>query len=197
VTNGGAWSWNGDDDAPSAGEVRIYTIAGGRDAERAVRAEVLAECLGVPVSEIAIERGDKGKPLLITDPTLYFSVSHSDDVSMIAVTRVAPIGIDVERVRPVPRAEAILRRFFPNEDIGAILSSDDRELWFARAWTRAEATVKVRGASVWEAATPDPGVCVQMIDAPEGYVAAVAVAAEVWDVTRFDYPGEWAGTLFA
>jgi len=103
---------------------------------------------------------------------------------MVAVTRVAPIGVDIEKVRSVPRAEAILRRFFPSEDVEAILSSDSRDLRFVRAWTRAEATVKVRGASLWQAATPDPSVTTRDLTAPDGYAASVAVAATEWHVTQ-------------
>ena len=103
---------------------------------------------------------------------------------MIAVTRVAPIGVDVEKVRAVPEAEAILRRFFPSEDVESILSDDDRDLHFVRAWTRAEATVKVRGASLWQAATPDPSVTTRDLIAPDGYAASVAVAATEWYVTQ-------------
>jgi phosphopantetheinyl transferase len=169
------------------GEVRIYTIAGDREVERAVRRRVLAECLGVSEDTIEIERGEKGKPTLLTDPALHFSVSHTGHVSMIALTRVAPVGIDVERIRAVPFAEKILRRFFPDADIDDILSSDHQELRFIRAWTAAEATVKIRGASVWEAATPDPAAVVREITAPDGYAASVAVAAPGWYVTQYEY----------
>jgi len=103
---------------------------------------------------------------------------------MIAITRTAPVGVDIEKVRSVPRAEAILRRFFPSEDVESVLSGDNRDLNFVRAWTRAEATVKVRGASLWEAATPDPSVTTRDLIAPDGYAASVAVAAQQWHVTQ-------------
>jgi 4'-phosphopantetheinyl transferase len=122
--------------------------------------------------------------LLRNDAGLHFSISHAGDVSMVAVTRVAPIGVDVEIIRAVPQAEAILRRFFSETETASVLSDDRREFRFATAWTRAEATVKVRGASVWELATPDPSVTVREITAPDGYVAAVAVASSAWVVTQ-------------
>lgn len=170
------------------GEVRIYTIYADRDRARALRPQLLAECLGCSPDDIQIATGEKGKPTLTTDPTLHFSVSHTGNVSMLALTRVAPVGVDIERIRAVPYAEKILKRFFPDEAIAEILSSDNKELRFVRAWTRAEATVKVRGASVWEAATPDPSTVVREIDAPDGYAAAVAVSAPLWHVTQETYP---------
>jgi 4'-phosphopantetheinyl transferase len=150
---------------------------------------ILASLLGVSVDAIELEYGPKGKPVLLTDPALYFSVSHAQTVSMVAVTRAAPVGVDVEVVRAVPMAEAILRRFLTAEDVGEILTDDNRDFRFVRAWTRAEATVKVRGASVWEAATPDPLVTVRDVGAPEGYAASVAVAASEWYVTQTDWDG--------
>lgn len=169
------------------GEVRIYTLDGGRDIERPLRPRILAASLGIDVSALEIVTGPQGKPLLMNDPTLYFSVSHSDAVSMIALTRVAPVGVDVERIRSVPAAERILMRFFPSEDVAAIWSSGDRESRFVRAWTRAEAIVKVRGASMWEAATPDPSVTVKEVVAPDGYAASVAVRSAEWYVRQVQY----------
>jgi 4'-phosphopantetheinyl transferase len=170
------------------GEVRVYTIDGDREVERALRRRILADCLQIPEDRLEIAIGEKGKPTLVTDPDLHFSVSHTGNVSMLALTRVAPVGIDVERIRTVPFAEKILRRFFPDVAIEEILSSDHKELRFVRAWTTAEATVKIRGASVWEAATPDPTAVVRELTAPDGYAAAVAVAAPDWYVTQHDYP---------
>ena len=167
------------------GEVRVYTIpTGDRDSARLETRRILAAVLAISADAIALEYGPKGKPTLRTDPSLHFSVSHAETVSLVAVTRVALIGVDVELVRAVPMADAILRRFLPAEDVGAILTDDNRDFRFVRAWTRAEATVKVRGASVWEAATPDPSVTTRDVTAPDGYVASVAVAASEWYVTE-------------
>ena len=103
---------------------------------------------------------------------------------MLAVTRVGAVGVDLEQMRAVPNAETILRRFFTHEDLNAILSDDNRDFRFMEAWTRSEARVKVRGASVWEAATPDPASFVRRLDAPDGFVASIAVAGAVWIVTQ-------------
>jgi 4'-phosphopantetheinyl transferase len=167
------------------GEVRVYTLqTGDREVTRAALRQIIARCLSLSTEVIQFEYGPKGKPTLQTDPSLHFSVSHAETVSMIAVTRVAPVGVDVEKIRSVPRAEAILRRFFPSEDVESILSDGNRDLHFVRAWTRAEATVKVRGASLWEAATPDPSVTTRDLIAPDGYAASVAVAAQQWHFTQ-------------
>ncbi len=174
----------------AAGEVRVYTInTGDRDVVRDALRCMLASLTGAASpGDIVFRVGDKGKPYLVNDGALFFSVSHSHEISILAITRVADVGVDVERVRAVPRAEEILRRFFAHEEISSILSDDRRDLRFTEAWTRAEATVKVRGASVWEAATPDPNVTVRGLRAPDGFVAAIAVGggADTWHVTQCD-----------
>jgi len=168
-------------------EVRVYTLdSGDNELARQATRHILARLIGLMPADIRFDVGDKGKPYLQNDRALYFSVSHSHDVSMIAITRVSDVGVDIERVRAVPRAEDILRRFFSHEDVTSILSDDHRELRFVEAWTRGEARVKVRGASVWEAATPDPTVTVRPLKAPKDFAAAVAVGGTTaeWNVMQ-------------
>lgn len=174
--------------APLApGEVRVYTLdSGDREIVRQATRHVLGAHAGVSAADITLDVGDKGKPYLLNDRSLYFSVSHSHDLSMLAVTRVADTGVDIERQRAVPRAEEILRRFFSHEELTSMLSDDNRDLRFVQAWTRGEATVKVRGASIWEAATPDPSVTVRALHAPDEFAAAIAVGggSTGWYVTQ-------------
>jgi 4'-phosphopantetheinyl transferase len=101
---------------------------------------------------------------------------------------VAPVGVDIEKLRAVPNAESILRRFFTRQEIETILTDDNRDLRFIEAWTRSEARVKVRGASVWEAATPDPDATVRALHAPDGFAASVAVADPAWTITQYTVP---------
>jgi 4'-phosphopantetheinyl transferase len=168
-----------------ADEVRVYTLdTGDGEIVRAHTRAILGDLIRVAPEDIAFDIGPQGKPTLRNDPALYFSVSHSEAVSMIAVTRVADIGVDVERCRAVPRAETIMRRFFASDKVESILADDQMIVRFAQAWTEAESTVKVRGASVWEAATPDPRVEVRTLVAPDGYAASVAVASRGWTVVQ-------------
>lgn len=170
-----------------AGEVRIYMLDSGDSVViRESTRRILASMLSIQTGDVELFYTPKGKPLLRNDPGLHFSISHSRDVSMIAVTRVAPVGVDIEQLRAVPNAEAILRRFFTHEEIGTILGDDNRDLRFIEAWTRAEARVKVRGASVWEAATSDPNTTVRQIIAPDGFAAAVGVADPDWTTSQYN-----------
>ncbi len=158
-------------------EVRVYWLAtGDRETVRGVSRTILASLLHTTVDALEFDYTSQGKPLLRNDPTLHYSTSHADAMSLIAVTRIGAIGVDIERVRAVPNAEVILRRFFPPEEMEAVFASADGvEERFMRAWTRGEASVKMRGGSVWEMATRDPSVIVQNLDVAVGYAAAVAL----------------------
>jgi 4'-phosphopantetheinyl transferase len=168
-------------------EVRVFTIdsddsATVRDAAR----RIIGGILGIPPERIEFCNAPGGKPFLRDNAELQFSISHSEKVAMVAVTRVAAVGVDIERIHLVRNAEAIVRRFFPPDEAAGILDSDQPALHFAEAWTRSEARVKERGAGVWNAAEPAPGATVRQLSAPEGFAAAVAVGAADWVISQYN-----------
>jgi phosphopantetheinyl transferase len=168
-------------------EVRILTLDSGDSAlVREASRNVIASLIGVGCDAVDIYTAPQGKPLLRNDAKLHFSISHSRDIAMMAITRVAPVGVDIEQIRAVPNAEAILRRFFTHEDATGILTAHNRDRRFMEAWTRAEARVKVRGASVWESSIPDPRTTIRKLRAPSGFVAAVAVASAAWKISQYN-----------
>src|SRR5262245_13992045 len=74
---------------------------------------ILASYLQQPPDRIELEAGAKGKPALRGRPRLlHFNLTHSDDCVLFAVTREHEIGVDVERVRTLPDADAIAARYF-------------------------------------------------------------------------------------
>ena len=98
----------------------------------------------------------------------HFNLSHTDGLALIAISRVREVGVDVERVRPVRRAEAIARRVFSQEQAEAVAEAGEgeRDLLFHRFWVAYEARLKLG---------TEPAL-VRELEVPEGYVAAVAIA---------------------
>ena len=78
---------------------------------------------------------------------MHFSVSHSGDVAMIGVARDAPLGVDIEAVRPLPDLPDVAAGYFTAEETNTIREApaDERELAFFLCWTRKEAFAKARG----------------------------------------------------
>jgi 4'-phosphopantetheinyl transferase len=91
-----------------------------------------------------------GKPALVrvgAAPDLRFNLSHCDDLAAYVFAIGHEVGIDVERVRALPGADAIAERCFSRREAQAYraLAAPDRPLGFFNCWTRKEAFVKARG----------------------------------------------------
>jgi 4'-phosphopantetheinyl transferase len=92
--------------------------------------------------------GEKGKPRLVAGAAeLRFNLSHSANGALLAVARGRELGVDLEALRPMDDAEALVERFFhPAERrVFAGLEADRRLAAFFSGWTRKEAYLKARG----------------------------------------------------
>jgi 4'-phosphopantetheinyl transferase len=134
---------------------------------QALRA-ILEEVTGARV-EFAV--AEKGKPYLPGAPEVRFNLAHSHDVALVGVALGVDVGVDIERLRPLPEYGAIAERFFPPSEREGLEERD-----FFRRWTRIEAKLKARGVGLYGAGAELGGEwTVEAIDAGEGFVAAVAV----------------------
>jgi 4'-phosphopantetheinyl transferase len=96
-----------------------------------------------------------GKPVYVpnggqnTTP-LAFSVAHTGDLFAVAVGGAKSLGLDVEQLRTVPRAEAIATRWFGAAEAGRLngLSREQADSEFMRLWTAKEALAKRHGAGL-------------------------------------------------
>jgi 4'-phosphopantetheinyl transferase len=154
-----------------------------RIAHAALR-HILGHVLQSDPGELAITRGDRGKPRLQGDDGYDFSLSHSRDIALIAVAPTA-IGVDVEHDRAGHRVLATARRIL-HADTAALLERLDgqpRTVAFLDAWTLREAHVKAVGGGLFhtpDALPFDPAV------AADGAVATVTErdSDRVWSVAR-------------
>lgn len=85
--------------------------------------------------------GKNGKPYL-TSNDIFFNLSHSDNLSVCAISDVE-IGVDCERVAPAK--PHVLERVF-NELERETAKSDKT---FTEIWTKKESVVKYYGGSLW------------------------------------------------
>lgn len=118
-------------------------------ARRGLLRYVLARYVQLAPDRLRFAVGTYGKPVLCTPPgtALRFSLSHSDDCALLAVTAGREIGVDVERVRPEFATESIPEQFFSSAEVRELraLPPAAQPLGFFLAWTRKEAYVKARG----------------------------------------------------
>lgn len=76
-------------------------------------------------------------------------MSHSHEVGIYAFAR-RPVGVDIERLRPLPDALDIAGRFFSSQEVEALRRTDGPRLTgaFFTCWTRKEAYLKARGEGI-------------------------------------------------
>ena len=107
-------------------------------------ARVLSRYLDTPPETLRFRSGPDGKPRL-AHGSLHFNLAHSDSLALLAVRQDAPVGVDVEPVRPLPEAMLIACRWFSAPEIRWIAASDDRDRAFLRCWVCREAFLKATG----------------------------------------------------
>jgi phosphopantetheinyl transferase len=119
------------------------TIQERADAHLALR-KILSGYLDQAPEKIQFEITQAGKPL---HPEIHFSLSHSKNLAMIAVSKDIPIGIDIEHVRPVPNKLLIAKRFFSAIEYDYLMrqTPELQEKAFFEIWTAKEALTKVKG----------------------------------------------------
>jgi 4'-phosphopantetheinyl transferase len=176
--------------------------------------DILGRCLGVPPAKVPIETDGKGKPRLAampTEPPMCFNLSHSGLMALIALTRQAEVGVDVELVRPLPDAMSIAERHFAPAEHALLrgLAADQGSEAFWRCWTRKEAFVKAVGEGlafgldrVEVAFLPGEAARIVRVDRDSdaaqrwwmadvspaaGYVGACVVAQSACHVYRWDW----------
>jgi 4'-phosphopantetheinyl transferase len=142
-----------DDERGRAGQFHFS-----RDATRFVVARAslrlaLAECLDVEPAAIRFRYGDHGKPGLAPPfdrSGLQFNVSHTDGIGLIAVTPGRRVGVDIERIRPLPDLHQIAERVFSPAERRVLreLPPHRQPEGFFNGWTRKEAYVKAIGAGL-------------------------------------------------
>ena len=152
-------------------------------------AAMVTEVLGtVQISRECRLCGDAkhGKPFVVGNEDLSFSLSHSGSVALLAVARGASVGIDVEAIRPRPNLQKLAARVLDPEALAAFRAADDSQqlVAFLQAWTAKEAYLKAIGLGIatdLRAVTPPDGWIIERLDDVPEYVAAVAIegAAEI------------------
>jgi 4'-phosphopantetheinyl transferase len=121
---------------------------------RALCRRVLSRYAPVPPEEWRFALGSRGKPFVaapaLSSP-LWFNLSHTDGVSVCAVTGAGPeIGIDIERIALGRDALEIAEQFFPWVEVNALrlLPAAQRAERFVRIWALKESFVKARETSL-------------------------------------------------
>ena len=148
-------------------------------------------------SELSFELGVNGKPALAPPSSIRFSMTHSGDLGVIALTLRREIGVDIEQIRPLPGVEHIAGRFFCPEEVSEVMSAPgtERNRAFFRCWTRKEAYIKATGDGLSAALSSfrvivHPDLPVRII-----HIQHNATEAEAWTLHDLPLAAGYAAAL--
>lgn len=114
---------------------------------------VLSEYVDVAPSDWEIAQFENGKPFIVmpelAEP-IHFNLSHSGDRLILAVSRHAWTGVDIESIKAKRRIEQIAVRHFSSAELEQLssLGEDEKLLRFYEFWTLKEAYIKARGTGL-------------------------------------------------
>lgn len=108
---------------------------------------LLAKYLGEAPENIEIVYGLWGKPYLLEEKSLHFSVSHSTNYALYALTRNHEVGIDLEFIDKNLDLEDLVNVIFSKSGIThwKTLELEDKVTLFFRQWVSKEAFLKALG----------------------------------------------------
>lgn len=143
-----------DEDRAKADRVRTPGMGAFMLARRAATRRVLGHYLGRDCGSVRVVTLPGGKPTHVPERgdrwSLAYSAADSEDLFCLAIGTANSLGVDVERVRDVPRALPIAMRWFSGDESAFLRSVPDdafsRE--FLRLWTAKESLAKRHSAGL-------------------------------------------------
>ena len=190
-----------DDERARAGRFKFDTHRHRWIAGRGMLRAILSGYVGSAPSSLELQYEAHGKPRLPADdaaPRVHFNLSHSSRLALLAVTVDVPVGVDVERLKPLRDIDAVVDRFFSvaeRRDFARAQGDEARLEAFYACWTRKEAYLKAIGCGIFQ---PTDSFDVTLLpgDAP----AIVAIegdgeAARDWSLHALDVAPGYVGAV--
>ena len=122
-------------------------------AGRGVLREMLGRYLGANPADLRFEYSSNGKPgfaATFSGNGVHFNLSHSEDLALMAVTKIGNVGVDVECVRALKDMDHLVERFFSAREnkLFQNVPAGEKPAAFFNLWTRKEALLKATGEGI-------------------------------------------------
>ncbi len=191
---------------------RLYTVA------HAALRSILAGYLNIAPGDLEFEIGQRGKPRLaptFSKDSLEFNLSHSSEVALLAVTREREIGVDVEHIKEQFAFAEVAERYFTTREVSALRALPEalQRRAFYQCWTSKEAFLKAKGVGLSgeldeveivlagegrvQVKSTLPGWYLGELNPCDGYVGAVALEGNGFDLKFYRWPGPAQGIRHA
>jgi len=117
---------------------------------RGLQRQILAQYFDCRPAELRFKYNPNGRPSVVAPDTardFHFNISHSAGLAQLACGNSPLIGVDIEQLRTIEDADAIVARFCSDQERAQWqdIAAEDRELAFFDLWTRKEAVIKALG----------------------------------------------------
>lgn len=115
---------------------------------RCVLRQILSFYFNKSPQDLTFSYSEYGKPYISVDSLpLQFSLSHSDEMTVLGLTKFSPIGLDVEYIKPLKEMQLLAEQFFSKAEFCKFISLPEKDKLgaFYNIWTRKEAFVKAVG----------------------------------------------------
>ncbi|MFI4876499.1 MAG: 4'-phosphopantetheinyl transferase superfamily protein [Blastopirellula sp. JB062] len=112
--------------------------------------QIVAGYLEIAPQQLAVTSGEFGKPQLEQRDSLWFNVTHSGGLAVLAVSTIGEVGVDIEQIRQVRGLPRMVDRCLaPCERPDVLrLPSQEQDRQFLRYWTHKEAYLKTFGVGI-------------------------------------------------
>lgn len=115
---------------------------------RAILRIKLADFVNSFPQDLEFESGVNGKPYLKDYPQIHFSLSHTEDIFVLAICRDHQIGIDIENTNREVDIEKMSTLMFSEDDLALFKKEKLVRNPFFIAWTCKEAVLKALGGGL-------------------------------------------------
>ena len=97
------------------------------------------------IEEYTVEYNSNEKPILISENTMYFNISHSGDYVALALSD-KEVGCDIQEIRPYnPK---VAKRNYSKNETDFIEKSHNKDESFIRLWALKESVLKFTGMGI-------------------------------------------------
>ncbi len=161
---------------------------------------LLGRYLERPPASLGFGIGRFGKPYLQLpegSAAVQFNLSHAHDLAALAVSSVAPVGVDVERLRSTTDIPKLVKRYFSKTEIAhfQLIAFEQHPQWFFRVWTCKEAVSKAMGCGLSQ---PLNRFTVPEADLEARFQVTAScdlIDIDTWSVTGFRYGADYLGAV--
>ena len=181
---------------------------------RGVLRDILSRYLGMPPAALEFCYSAYGKPALAdvaAEKGLRFNISHAHEMALFAITCGREVGVDIEYLHRTIACEEIAERFFSARECASLraVPAELKHQAFFNCWTRKEAYIKAHGEGLSlpldqfdvSLAPSEPAALLatrgdphdvwrwslQALAPGPGYVAALAVEAQAWQLSCWQW----------